>query len=187
MASAMLNALSIEHIDVFIAPVADSPIRSFEVLSRLASEQQYLEAMLCSVQGMLSNLFDASCICNEQGEVRCWQSPQKDEAAASLMSSCNLVDLTTGPHDAAQLIGFLQRMNSKAASTTDLMETLNLKQVKTNLEVQLSGIKVPTRRAVDEARMLVGLKLVKSETLGFDRKAAVAETPTTWTHPKAAS
>ena len=26
-------------------------------------------------------------------------------------------------------------------------------------QVQLSGIKVPTRRAVDEARMLVGLRL----------------------------
>ncbi|CAJ1354357.1 unnamed protein product, partial [Effrenium voratum] len=68
-------------------------------------------------------------------------------------------------------------MNSKAASTTDLMETLNLKQVKTNLEVQLSGIKVPTRRAVDEARMLVGLKLVKSETLGRSGSKGRGDSP----------
>lgn len=149
--------------------VDEAELESFNVLSKLALEQKYMETMHCSLQGMLSSIFDASCICNDEGDIRCWAvSPNSGEAVSSMANVTNLLDLTEDCGEQGSLSEFLQRMSSKAASRTDRVETLTLK-LKKNMEVKLSGIKVPARRhgnrraskssSNEENRMLIGLNI----------------------------
>jgi len=160
--------------------VEEAELENFNVLRKLTLEQKYMETMHSSLQGMLSSIFDASCICNEEGDIRCWaQSPHRnDEALLSLVNVTSLLDLSLDPKERESITDFLQRMSVKAASSTERVGTLTLKLKKAvPLEVQLTGIKVPARRSgnrwsnksevesVEEGRMLIGLKLSQGTEL----------------------
>eukprot|EP00435_Cladocopium_sp_Y103_P044099 s2504_g12.t1 len=168
--------------------VEEAELENFNVLRKLTLEQKYMETMHSSLQGMLSSIFDASCICNEEGDIRCWaQSPHRnDEALLSLVNVTSLLDLSLDPKERESIIDFLQRMSVKAASSTDRVGTLTLKLKKAvPLEVQLTGIKVPARRSSnrrsnksevesnEEGRMLIGLKLSQGTELRSGSKGRV--------------
>eukprot|EP00434_Breviolum_minutum_P001081 symbB.v1.2.000944.t2/scaffold45.1/size390604/7 len=176
--------------------VEEAELENFNVLSKLTFEQKYMETMHSSLQGMLSSIFDASCICNEEGDIRCWaQSPHRHDEAllSSLVNVTSLLDLTLDPSERESLWDFLQRMNARAASCNDPWDqvgTLTLKLKKAvPVEVQLSGIKVPARRTGrrasktsvelnEESRMLIGLKLSSVTELRSNSKGrAVSDSP----------
>lgn len=173
--------------------VEEAELENFNVLSKLTFEQKYMETMHSSLQGMLSSIFDASCICNEEGDIRCWaQSPHRHDEAllSSLVNVTSLLDLTLDPSERESLWDFLQRMNARAASCNDQVGTLTLKLKKAvPVEVQLSGIKVPARRTGrrasktsvelnEESRMLIGLKLSSVTELRSNSKGrAVSDSP----------
>lgn len=167
--------------------VEEAELENFNVLRKLTLEQKYMETMHSSLQGMLSSIFDASCICNEDGDIRCWaqSSHRNDEALLSLVNVTSLLDLSLDPKERESIIDFLQRMSVKAASSTERVGTLTLKLKKAGnpLEVQLTGIKVPRRsghrskaelESNEEGRMLIGLKVSQGTELRSGSKGRVS-------------
>jgi len=126
---------------------------------------------------MVSSLFDASCICNDDGQVHCWSqsAPPTDEmdlATASLVTAENLFDLTSNVAESKQLSDFLQHLSLKALASAERAASVTIKLKRSIFEVQLYGFKVPARThrlkspsetGFGEGRILIGVKLTAAQ------------------------
>ncbi|CAE7261380.1 fhkD [Symbiodinium natans] len=151
----------------------DGELEYFRALSALASEQQHMESMHTAFRGMVSSLFDASCICTEDGQVHCWsqsapQNAELDWATASLVSADNLLDLTSSVTESMQISDFLQKLSVKALASAERAGSVSIRLKRSTVEVQLFGFKVPARSSrlkstpdigSVEGRLLIGVKL----------------------------
>eukprot|EP00931_Biecheleriopsis_adriatica_P021613 TRINITY_DN14090_c0_g1_i1.p1 TRINITY_DN14090_c0_g1~~TRINITY_DN14090_c0_g1_i1.p1 ORF type:complete len:804 (+),score=149.29 TRINITY_DN14090_c0_g1_i1:40-2412(+) len=133
---------------------------SYESTSALGDEQHFLEAMQACLQGMISSFFDANCICDDSGSVKCWgkslQRPQNEAFDDTLLSASNLLDLAASYEEAQKIKEFLAVLKHKQRASIETTVVV----LRNDSRVKVTGTMLPSRR-----RQQAGKSSVQSRCL----------------------
>ncbi|CAE8603595.1 unnamed protein product [Polarella glacialis] len=141
----------------------------FLATKKLCQEQQFLESMQACLQGMISTLFDASCVCDKTGRLLSWTPQLQHLLFASsdgrdLASGIDLCGFAASEDESQRLGTFLRHIAAKSTHQTETMP-FSLSAGAKTLEVRICGMMLPSRAGEQkdspldcEGGILIGLQ-----------------------------